>query len=286
VVEREDHALSIQVQYEKHPLFCAHCIMLGHNIQSCSKLSTVNKSVGPANPQIKPQTVNAIDNVIAKSGLIGKKPVNASSRSNLFEKNLEAPNGYGKKPNTSKVMHSLSQDKQINSSNALEEGEVSPVLKDLSSLNDTSEVHASGDPSKLKLTLHNSFELLEDGEDNIAGEARPTDGELPFIAIEEDLQIRDNNVEVTIEKANLLHLIASKVTCNLVNRPSQSTTFSPIKMATPITTYEQIGPDKSKVKLPSSSINLSAAAIKSVKLLSKFWGDEVDEEPATDNTMD
>jgi hypothetical protein len=125
--------------------------------------------------------------------------------------------------------------------------------------------------------------LLEDSEDNIAGEARPSDGELPFIAIEEDMQIRDNDVEVTIEKANP---IASEVPCNLVIRPSQSTAFSPIKMATPITTYEQLGPDKSKVKLPSSSKNLSAAAIKSVKLLSKYWGDEVNEEPDTDSTMD
>jgi len=151
----------------------------------------------------------------------------------------------------------------------IEEGEISanpntvPVLKDLSGLNDTSEVHASGDPSKLKLTLHNSFELLEDDEDNIAGEARPSDGELPFIAIEEDMHIRDNGMEVTIEKANLLHPIASKVPCNLVIIPSQSSAFSPIKMATPITNYEQLGPDKSKVKLPSSSKNLSDATIKS-----------------------
>lgn len=42
VVEREDHALSISIQYEKYPLFCAHCKMLRHSIQSCSKLSASN----------------------------------------------------------------------------------------------------------------------------------------------------------------------------------------------------------------------------------------------------
>jgi len=35
IVEREGHALSIVVQYEKHPLFCAHCRNLGHSIHTC-----------------------------------------------------------------------------------------------------------------------------------------------------------------------------------------------------------------------------------------------------------
>lgn len=39
IVEREGHALTIMVQYEKHPLFCAHCRTLGHSIQTCSKMN-------------------------------------------------------------------------------------------------------------------------------------------------------------------------------------------------------------------------------------------------------
>ena len=55
VVETDDHALSILIQYEKHPLYCVHCKMLGHSIQTCSKLNISNKSNGavPLNP--KPQ---------------------------------------------------------------------------------------------------------------------------------------------------------------------------------------------------------------------------------------
>lgn len=48
VIELEDHALSVSVQYEKHPLFCANCKMLVHDIQNCSKLISRPKSDGPA----------------------------------------------------------------------------------------------------------------------------------------------------------------------------------------------------------------------------------------------
>jgi len=46
VIETDDHALSILVQYEKHPLYCAHCKMLGHNLQTCSKLNSSDKADG------------------------------------------------------------------------------------------------------------------------------------------------------------------------------------------------------------------------------------------------
>ena len=39
IVEREGHALTVMVQYEKYPLFCAHCRSLGHNIHACSKMN-------------------------------------------------------------------------------------------------------------------------------------------------------------------------------------------------------------------------------------------------------
>lgn len=39
IVEREGHALTIMVQYEKYPLFCAHYKTIGHNLQACSKLN-------------------------------------------------------------------------------------------------------------------------------------------------------------------------------------------------------------------------------------------------------
>lgn len=32
IVEREGHALTIMIQYEKFPLFCSHCKAIGHSI--------------------------------------------------------------------------------------------------------------------------------------------------------------------------------------------------------------------------------------------------------------
>jgi len=47
VVEREGHALSIDVQYEKQPSFCANCKILEHSLQNCTKLNNKNKTEGP-----------------------------------------------------------------------------------------------------------------------------------------------------------------------------------------------------------------------------------------------
>jgi len=38
VVESEGFALPISVQYERKPLFCVQCKMLGHSTQNCKKL--------------------------------------------------------------------------------------------------------------------------------------------------------------------------------------------------------------------------------------------------------
>lgn len=61
----------------------------------------------------------------------------------------------------------------------------------------------------------------------------------------------------------------------------------PIKHAVPITSIdEDLGPDKSKVQSSGGSSNHIAASLKSVKILSKFLGDMVDDDTATDSTME
>lgn len=71
VVEREEHALSIIVQYEKHPSFCSHCRMIGHTIQNCSKLNAYNTAKAP---------IQKIRNAPAKTIPIGsEKKVGSSS---------------------------------------------------------------------------------------------------------------------------------------------------------------------------------------------------------------
>jgi len=70
VVEREDHALSIDVFYEKHPSFCANCKTLGHSLQNCMKLNHTYNTEVPA--RMKTMT-----------DLNGKK--HASGTSNAFK---------------------------------------------------------------------------------------------------------------------------------------------------------------------------------------------------------
>jgi len=35
LVEREDFAFKVEVQYERRPLFCHHCYSIGHNVSTC-----------------------------------------------------------------------------------------------------------------------------------------------------------------------------------------------------------------------------------------------------------
>jgi len=42
IVEREGHALSVVVQYEKQPSFCTHCKMMCHDMHNCLKLSSLH----------------------------------------------------------------------------------------------------------------------------------------------------------------------------------------------------------------------------------------------------
>ena len=96
VVEREDHVISISVQYEKYPMFCTHCNMLGHTIQNCAKLSTANKGDSHANVHQKHHNVN--NKAAPKSSFFGKKDLNAPGSSSMFDKRSEAPKNFGPEP--------------------------------------------------------------------------------------------------------------------------------------------------------------------------------------------
>ena len=39
-VERDGYAFDVEVQYEKLPLFCHHCNIIGHNVSNCKWLHT------------------------------------------------------------------------------------------------------------------------------------------------------------------------------------------------------------------------------------------------------
>lgn len=89
VIEREDNALSISMQYEKHPMFCSHCKMLGHIIQNCSKLNTSSKIDGPDMRKPQHATNKSIHKHVLKDN--GKNSVPGSS--NLPGMDLNDTNG-------------------------------------------------------------------------------------------------------------------------------------------------------------------------------------------------
>jgi len=63
--------------------------------------------------------------------------------------------------------------------------------------------------------------------------------------------------------------------------------LSPIPLAAPITTIdENLGPDKGKVQATGCKQMHSAASLNNFKILSKYWGDMVDEGTDTDSTME
>jgi len=56
---------------------------------------------------------------------------------------------------------------------------------------------------------------------------------------------------------------------------------------TPITFFDEIlGPDKGKISVPSTAKNTAQACMKSEKILSKFWADDLDTDQASDNTLE
>ena len=69
IVEREGHALSVMVQYEKQPSFCTPCKMLGHDVHSCSKLSYANLNEGAEN------SLHKLDATLSNQG---PKPVDTA----------------------------------------------------------------------------------------------------------------------------------------------------------------------------------------------------------------
>jgi hypothetical protein len=166
VVETDDHALSILVQYEKHPLYCAHCKMLGHSIQTCSKLNISNKSNGvvPLNP--KPHSVNNIART--RADLSGRPDLHASGSSMLI----------GNKAVTSVPDKNQRKGKNPDTQHLESVTEFESEILTSQKLPNQVEIHSDINTSSPKLTLQNSFDLLEEDEHFEEGEAMPGDKEV------------------------------------------------------------------------------------------------------------
>jgi len=74
IVEREGHALSVMVHYEKQPSFCTHCKMLGHDIHSCLKLISLTQQEAISKGTKQAQSVPLHNRHQSKSIWNGKAP--------------------------------------------------------------------------------------------------------------------------------------------------------------------------------------------------------------------
>ena len=275
VVEREDHALSISIQYEKHPLFCAHCKMIGHSFQTCVKLGasipTQKKPhIGPA--KNKPATLT--------------KPVSASDIQ--VEKDAQT---------AVKV--------QKASVTELEDGVIAHINTD----QELGSVHKPDDNP----ALHNAFTLLEPEIEQGIDDEVPTDKEFP--PTELDMQIDKNpGVKETPQgMKQLTQNTTLENPWKLVNRHSKtvdmSSITSPVSLGnkkaigpavdevtilqpiiSPINTRDEtLGQDKRQVHIAVGPRNTAAVCLKDGKLLSKFWGDadndDTDSNPETDTDI-
>lgn len=64
-------------------------------------------------------------------------------------------------------------------------------------------------------------------------------------------------------------------------------TSDKMTIITPITFIDVIlGPDKGKISAPATSKNTTEACMKSEKILSKFWADDLDTDQASDSTLE
>jgi hypothetical protein len=238
IVEREGYALTIMVQYEKHPSFCAHCKTIGHNVHSCSKMNVdVSAPTNANNVQRKVQTNTRLP--YKKGDLLVNKVADPTSNDKAHHV------AVGNKPAIEPPKDTY------HSADDFEDGELSahdvnepdiPIVNqpNIALQNKTGE----------NITLQNSFELLDNnseqgelviGEDTL-GDKEPT----PLIL---DVY-KDKNPEVgesSLGRGNLPHSTCLEVSGNLVKRASPH--FA-LHSSNPL-----LGPVNGKVSVPSTCLS-------------------------------
>jgi hypothetical protein len=311
------------VHYEKQPLFCANCKILGHNLQNCMKLNNTNNYDGPAKLKSnvdmngkkhmvqvlsgkKLREGDFIDHVKTADKALNNEPsLDAPSQQNVEQVHLTLHNPFELLDNGSELVTDEAETADM---------EPTPTRLDMQTVqNPCVEDNSLGKDSMTQNTNTEDTGIFakRPSEPMILTSCKPllgsANGRLSFpisgpaslvspvlqpvltpITTTDEPVKKGNLVspDVSKEKVGLNQTAPSEVPCNLVNRPSQSAAFSPIKMATPITIYEELGPDKGKIHVIGGSKNVTAAAKKSVQILSKLWGDVVDSDHTTDGTLD
>jgi len=170
IVVREGHALTIMIQCEKHPSFCAHCRSIGHNIQACSKVKDdLTRQTHKKASYVKQKThsTNAFSNKEG-SDIPSSKAVETTSSKGTHHHNVSVGN-KSDKLSTRSATHEV----PFESTDDFEEGEVSSY--DTQGLENIERHHNKGDfPT---LSLQNSFGILISDIEQGTGEAIPQDKE-------------------------------------------------------------------------------------------------------------
>lgn len=283
-----------------------HCKLIGHTLQNCSKLN--DTYIPKASSQKKDTEVQFT------------KPETRKKTMNVSEKKA----GKSVKFSVDTI------NKTPGTSIELEDGEISLVSKVKNVVNPIK--HKNGSSLNLELSLHNSFDLLDVGENAYAGEPKEADGKSPFIAHNDFSS--ENEGEIFIEKVSLVQNTNLEIPSNVMIGTSQpvicasnklsedvengksqsleqcsnvgkrlfpSSSHAPAPLAldsenlgfslmqsitSPITTTDKIlGPDKGILQKSDGTEQLTAASLKSTKILSKLWGDAPDSDlgSETDN---
>lgn len=188
IVEREGHALTIMIQCEQVPLFCANCKTIGHSIHSCSKLHA------DSNIKTKRSTHNVNQKVQSKPDTSyrnnTKLPLHKVADANVSAKAHNIT--VGNKPAKT---HIDTHEATFVSADDFEEGELSaPENNDLEILHTEHHAQNPNNENNSSLNLHNAFELLASGSEHVTGVAQPNEEESTPITL--DMYIGKNpNVE-------------------------------------------------------------------------------------------
>lgn len=196
IVEREGHALSVMVQYERQPSFCTHCKMSGHEVYNCQKL-TLNLNEDTSKTVHKAPTGQQQTRTSHSINRAGKLPVTATDDLNHNKTDttpiIQDPNHAVTLKQQSYVNSTLKHDpkavtissqRSVAVHNTNNQGNIPAETLEDSTFNrvnsfpkkkSTSTVHKLGTNSDIntrKLPLLNSFELLNEDGDLPLGEAR------------------------------------------------------------------------------------------------------------------
>jgi len=192
IIESEGHALAIVIQYERHPLFCAHCKSICHNIQSCSILND------DANAQASKKAHNMSHKVQFKYNLFNKKNVQLSVHKSAEANDVEQAQlhnvAVGNKP-AQVLIHTEHQEDTFDSGDDFEEEEYAQDINEfgVNNIAHHAYVQTKTNEDRLNITLYNSFELFENDAEPVTGETKSSDEDSTPITL--DMQM-DKNLNV------------------------------------------------------------------------------------------